>query len=277
MTAVRSLVLPLIAVLVAASPASAQSVSDWSRSGAAELRLLAGERAADGSLRAGIEIRLQPGWKTYWKSPGPIGLPPRFDWSGSQNIADLQVMWPAPMRFTEGLDTIGYSGTVVLPVRVVPKDAKAPVTLALGADYGICEKICVPVSAHAELNLALDTRVDAFAAASLRGFEGRVPVDAAIGEAGKISVSRVSSAPDGKAMVVEVSAPAEARHVDVFANAEGGVEAGPASPVAGETRVFRVPFDRRSAAAGDGLSVVAVADGHAVEVPVPLDVIAARP
>lgn len=271
------IVLPVLAALATALPASAQSMSDWSRSESAELRLIAGEPAADGSLRAGVEIRLQPGWKTYWKAPGAVGLPPRFDWSASRNLGDIEVLWPAPMRFSEGLDTIGYSGTVVLPLRITPRDPEKPVVLALGADYGVCEKVCVPVSARAELDLALDTRVDPLASAKLKGFEGRVPVASTIGAEGAVAISRVTPSDDGQALLVEVAAPEAARNVDVFASAQGSVEAGPARPVAGETRRFRVPVDHRGAGSRDRLALVAVADGHAVEVPVPLDAVAARP
>ena len=39
--------------------------------------------------RAGIEIRLAPGWKTYWRYPGDSGVPPRFDFSGSRNVKSV--------------------------------------------------------------------------------------------------------------------------------------------------------------------------------------------
>ena len=38
-------------------------------------------------MRAGIEIRLKPGWHTYWRYPGDAGVPPRFDFAG---IAERQ-------------------------------------------------------------------------------------------------------------------------------------------------------------------------------------------
>ena len=50
----------------------------------AAVRLIAGASAARcgaTSMRAGVEIRLAPGWKTYWRYPGDSGVPPRFDFS----------------------------------------------------------------------------------------------------------------------------------------------------------------------------------------------------
>ena len=52
-------------------------------------------------LRAGIEIKLQPGWHTYWRYPGDSGVPPRFDFSGSDNVASVKVLYPAPHLFTD--------------------------------------------------------------------------------------------------------------------------------------------------------------------------------
>ena len=45
---------------------------------------------------AAVEIRLAPGWHTYWRVPGEAGIPPRFDWSGSQNLAAVAYEWPRP-------------------------------------------------------------------------------------------------------------------------------------------------------------------------------------
>src|SRR5436309_312013 len=82
-------------------------------------RLLAGNGIA------GVELQLPEGWKTYWRTPGDAGgVPPTFDWSKSDNLASVKVLYPAPKRFSDRAgDTVGYKGTVVFPVEVIPKDA----------------------------------------------------------------------------------------------------------------------------------------------------------
>ena len=106
--------------------------------------LLPGARQADGSRIAGLRLTLAEGWKTYWRSPGEAGIPPSFDWSKSTNVASVEVLWPRPDVFTSfGLQTIGYSGQIVLPVVVTPKDPAKPIDLALTADMGVCNEICV--------------------------------------------------------------------------------------------------------------------------------------
>ena len=107
-------------------------------------RLLPGIGHEDGSRMVGLRLTLADGWKTYWRSPGEAGIPPRFDWSGSNNLASAQVHWPRPMVFQSfGMRTIGYADQVVLPVRVVARDPARPVQLALEADFGVCKEICV--------------------------------------------------------------------------------------------------------------------------------------
>lgn len=121
----------------------------------AQLRLLPGGSGADGALVAGIEIAMERGAKTYWRVPGDSGVPPRFDWSGSSNIGEIEVRFPAPHRFSDGSGTsIGYAERVVLPVVVKPKDPQKPVELRLSADFAICERLCVPISTKAQVRLS---------------------------------------------------------------------------------------------------------------------------
>ncbi len=103
----------------------------------------------------GIEILLPPKWKTYWRSPGDAGgVPPEFDWSKSENVAGIDVLFPAPKRLTDATgDSIGYKDHVVFPVMVERKDESLPVVLRLEIFYGVCFDICVPAEAKLELEL----------------------------------------------------------------------------------------------------------------------------
>src|SRR6185437_1096787 len=142
--------LALLAVL-AASPALAAGAfdSDWSASARSRARLVADGRGA------GFEIELAPGAITYWRDPGEAGVPPTFDFSGSANLAKAEVDFPAPERIVEpdGSVAFGYKASVILPIRVTPVDAGKPVRLAARVDYAVCEKLCLPAKASAELTL----------------------------------------------------------------------------------------------------------------------------
>jgi len=134
-----------LAVLLAAFAPGAGAQSIVSTGGSlADVEILPGQLASDGTRLAGLEITLAPGWKTYWRSPGEAGVPPRFDFSGSGNLRDVEVLWPKPMLFDSfGLTTIGYGGRVVLPLRLTPIDPAEPIGLKLGLMLGVCRDICV--------------------------------------------------------------------------------------------------------------------------------------
>ncbi len=117
---------------------------------------LDGWRLPDGSYQTAIVFNLEDGWKTYWRVPGPAGLPTTFNWTGSRNISDVVIDWPAPYVFESyGLYSFGYKGQVVLPVRIVPADPDKPVSVDMRMEFGVCSDICVP--ANARLQAALDS------------------------------------------------------------------------------------------------------------------------
>src|SRR5262252_70739 len=144
-------------------PASAQNASEWDRQTHSASRLIAGAMTTSDDttnhgaafLRAGIEIRLAPGWHTYWRDPGDSGAPPMIDFSGSQNVKTVNVLWPAPQRFPDGAggSSIGYTDHVILPLHVVPAEDSKQTALQLKLGYDICSNICIPVEANFTLAL----------------------------------------------------------------------------------------------------------------------------
>ena len=140
------------------APAIAADASPWDDDLQSAARLIAAQRARrrrGACLRAGVEIKLKPGWKTYWRYPGDSGVPPAFDFSESRKrqIGDGAVAGADAFPDGAGGNSIGYKGDVILPLRVVPQDAGKPVTLRLKLDYAVCEKLCVPAEAKLELAL----------------------------------------------------------------------------------------------------------------------------
>src|SRR6266851_3848046 len=126
--------------------ARAADASPWDTDSQAGMRLIAGA-----STRAGVEIKLAPGWKTYWRYPGDSGVPPSFDFSESQNVKSIEVAWPAPHAFTDDSGTsIGYKGSVIFPLRIVRQDPRQPAVIRLKLAYAVCEKFCAPTDAKAE-------------------------------------------------------------------------------------------------------------------------------
>src|SRR4051812_24648271 len=139
----------------AAAGVRAEDASPWQRDAHSAVRLLAGSRSG-AVLLGGIAIQLQPGWHTYWRTPRGFRVPPRFDFSKSDKVETVTLLWPAPREFGGGAGgtSLGYTQQLVLPLRIVAKSADKPVTLRLAINYAVCEKICIPVDAHAELGFA---------------------------------------------------------------------------------------------------------------------------
>ncbi|MGL5701214.1 MAG: protein-disulfide reductase DsbD domain-containing protein, partial [Kluyvera sp.] len=60
-----------------------------------------------------LQVELESGWKTYWRSPGEGGVAPEINWA---NGAKAQWHWPVPSRFDiSGLTTQGYHKQVTIP------------------------------------------------------------------------------------------------------------------------------------------------------------------
>jgi DsbC/DsbD-like thiol-disulfide interchange protein len=268
-----------LAVLAAiVSSAAAADTSAWDGGPRAAMRLIAAapSKEAPGMLRAGIEIKLGPGWKTYWRYAGDSGVPPRFRFDRSENVADVAVLFPAPHGFSEeGDESIGYKDNVIFPLHVMPRDAGKPVVLRVDLDYAICLNVCVPVGAKAELALPGSGKEDAALGAS----EARVPKVVAPGDGDKLSIRAVRREDGGARprIVVDVVAPADPKP-ELFAEGPTPEWALPIpKPAAGAPAgLRRFTFDLDglppgASAKGASLRLTLVSGDDAIEVVTPLE------
>src|SRR3954451_14695866 len=203
------------AAVVASSamlPARAQDSSPWQKDAHSAVRLLAGSRSG-AVLLGGIAFQLQPGWHTYWRNPGDSGVPPRIDFAKSENIEAVTILWPAPTKFADGAGgtSLGYQKQVVLPLRIVAKNADKPVMLRADVNYAVCEKLCIPVEASAELAF---TSVASTEDSTLSAALDTVPKPATIGDPNPLTIRDAKR--DGKTgVLVDVAAP-DAKDVSLF-------------------------------------------------------------
>jgi len=192
--------------------ARAQDASPWQEDAHSAVRLLAGSRSG-AVLLGGIAVQLKPGWHTYWRTPGDSGVPPRFDFSKSDNVEAVTVLWPAPKKFDDGAGgtSLGYLDQVVLPLRIVAKNADKPVTLRVDVNYAVCEKLCIPVQANLELsfNSVASTEDSALFAAL-----DTVPKPANVGDPNPLTIRDVKR--EGRSEVlVDVASP-DNRPINLF-------------------------------------------------------------
>ena len=157
--------LAAICAPVLATPATAATdvSTPWTDEDFASLRLISAQTQTGSSdtLRLGLEFELQPDWKIYWRSAGDAGFPPQLDWTGSQNVGDANILWPAPHRFSIfGLETFGYKNHVILPINVAIPDRTQPVAINLDVDYLVCSDICIPAAATFALDIPVGGHPD---------------------------------------------------------------------------------------------------------------------
>lgn len=199
--------------------------STWAGGPKSSLRLIAAEEGlAQGVYRSGVELRLEPGALTYWRTPGSAGVPPVFSFDGSTNAAEVAVSYPAPARMVEdGAEVFGYRDHVVFPVRVTPEDPSRPVRLVLNLSYAVCARICLPANGLAELTLQPSPETSARQAnpqaGTIAAAEALVPVHLTRQQAAaKVAITRVEGAPAPSWRLVLRDGDAE----DVFAEGPPG-------------------------------------------------------
>ncbi len=150
-------VLALLAGGLAARALAAQAAPPWQTEAHSRLRLIsASDIAYQGRtvIVAGIEMVLDQGWKTYWRTPGD-GLPPSIVWSGSENLKKAELLWPAPKRLDlpGGVLSFGYKKRVMLPILITPENKTQPVQLKMQISYGVCADICIPVETEISMTI----------------------------------------------------------------------------------------------------------------------------
>lgn len=255
--------LAAITIGFAPMPSAHADMTAWHGDARAGMRIVAGGTKVENGpsmLRAGVEIRLAPGWKTYWRYPGDSGVPPHFDFAKSENLKSVQLAWPAPERFSDSEGSfIGYRDNVLFPLSIEPEDAAKPVILRLTLDYAICEKVCIPVQAKGELTI----KGGATKGSEIAKAEKTVPRAQLLGADAPLSVKAVHRDNGAKPprVLVDIVAP-NGSPVSVFAE---GPSADWALPV--PDKVDGAPAGlQRFAFALDGLPPGASASGATLKV-----------
>lgn len=248
--------LAALAVTLALTGQAAAQPAVTTPDGMAQVRLVDGWRQADGSRIAAVAITLAPGWHTYWRVPGEAGIPPQFDWTGSGNLASVAYQWPRPSVIDSyGIRSIGYAGTVTLPVVLGPAERDQPIDLALRLTFGACAQICT------QEDVVLSARLPAAAPRSAADPEAVARIDAALAdrprtprEAGVEQVTcSLAAGADGYEITTRVTF-ANRPDSDQVAVIETAPEAGwigpPDSETIGRTVTSRAPVAASAGAAG---------------------------
>jgi DsbC/DsbD-like thiol-disulfide interchange protein len=147
--------------------------SAWFQTPGGGIRLVAGAVTPEGTLPAMLEIRLEPGWRTYWTDPGASGLPPEMMVTGQDGhgaaLRFSGMRLPVPRRFDEGdLQYTGYDRPVAFPLILEGAAPGEDIRLSASVFLGICKSICIPVQATLDLAVSGTAPENALDAARIR-------------------------------------------------------------------------------------------------------------
>lgn len=194
--------------MTVSSPQASAAESAWAENDYGAVRLIAASEAVGDvrTVQVGLQFRIAPGWKIYWRSPGDAGYPPRIDWGESTNVASAAISWPAPQRFEVlGFQTLGYHDAVVLPIAVQTAEANVPVGLRAAIDYLTCSEICVPVAAKIALDLPSGPALPSDHAHLIGRYMSQIPGPLA---AAGLTIGAIEIADEGSEPVLRVAAEA---------------------------------------------------------------------
>lgn len=120
--------------------------SEWAINEGGRMRLILLPETADGTRHGALVIEPKPGWITYWKEPGDVGIPPAITPAPGQSYSVDQIGFPVPKILMNGeMIDVGYDHPVTLPL--VLKGAPNATAVTLSAFVGVCQNICIPFQA----------------------------------------------------------------------------------------------------------------------------------
>jgi suppressor for copper-sensitivity B len=266
---------PLLAAMLVGAPATQAAeaaASPWVETKQTQIRLVSAQDAVGSAptLALGLQIRLDAGWKIYWRSPGDAGIPPQFDWTGSSNLAAAEVRWPVPHRFRlYDLDTFGYTDAVVLPVEVRVAKPGMPLALKLKLAYGICREVCIPYDAELALDLPAGSGPESVFAPLIARYEARVPTTGD-GSGLRIATARLSDEAGSRVLTVEASSDRPFKAPDLLVEGPAGLSFAPPQvslAAATASAAFRIAVGgpKSVALAGSEVTLTRIDGNRAVE------------
>lgn len=189
------------------------AVGSWQEDGPVKVRLISpvNNLAGKSDVLLGLHIKLQPGWKTYWRTPGAAGAPPSLTLDHAALVPEPEWFWPAPKRFSLlGLQSYGYSDEVIIPVRYKLNSSRKLIQLRGQIQVYVCNEICLPLQVPVSLNLSGEQERDWLSQRLINEFMAQVPT----------SLEKVQSShhmlADEAGLYLSLGLPSVSDNVDLF-------------------------------------------------------------
>ncbi|MFZ1071974.1 MAG: protein-disulfide reductase DsbD domain-containing protein [Verrucomicrobiia bacterium] len=132
--------------------------------------VLAADTARPGdTILAGVDLKMEPGWHTYWKNPGEAGMATKIEWQLPRGVTAGEIQWPLPEKLPPAeVTTYGYNNEVMLvvPLTLATNLPAGPIDLKAKVSWLECKESCIPGSGDIEatLNVGNETKISTDAA-----------------------------------------------------------------------------------------------------------------
>ncbi len=142
--------------------------------------ILSADTAKPGdTIWAGVDLKMDPGWHTYWKNPGDAGEATKIEWTLPPGVSAGEVQWPMPEKLPPAeVTTYGYENEVALlvPLKLQQSLPAGTLNLAAKISWLECKESCLPAdqNVEAKLNVGSETKNSADATA-IDSWQAKVP------------------------------------------------------------------------------------------------------
>ena len=126
--------------------------------------ILSADTAKPGdTIFAGVDLKMDAGWHTYWKNPGDAGSPTKIEWQLPPGISVGEIQWPLPEKIPPAeVTTYGYENEVVLivPLKIETDFPTGQIDLKAKVSWLECKESCIPADANvaAKINIGSETK-----------------------------------------------------------------------------------------------------------------------
>jgi thiol:disulfide interchange protein DsbD len=200
--------------------------------------VLSAEAARPGdTVLAGVQLKMDEHWHTYWKNSGDSGVPTTIDWQLPPGVTAGEIQWPIPEKLPENeLTTYIYKDQVVLliPLKLSPTLPPGDLDLKAKVAWLECDVQCVPGKTEVRATLKIGPETKASTNAGfLTNWQKKMPRSGA----GLRAQAHWASGPNGDARPLTIGwdAPSAVSAPDFFPDSGGDFE------VSGATE--RLPAD----------------------------------
>lgn len=153
--------------------------------------------AAGAKFRIGLDLKLEPGWHTYYRESGEAGMPTKIVWDLPAGFTAAEPLWEMPHKMVDaGIVTYGYSDHTFMSSEITaPATLKPGQTLTFKAKVSwlSCKDSCIPGSANLSFSLPVAPAIEPaspdlleqFKKANFNGPISQIKVDGGAAESGE--------------------------------------------------------------------------------------------